>query len=157
MRNHKVKSLFAVALLTSTLAFTPGCVTTETGQKIPDPVLLQSVSFEAASVGATFWLQSHPDPETRAQFVLVQASLRTLVSAGSGDLAQLQAALSDLPIKQLSGTNGQVIVGGAVVLIDAAGKQLLKLDSKGIYPHYVQPVAQGVLAGLDIALGTSAK
>jgi hypothetical protein len=160
MRNHKVKLvsvLLPYFLLTGTLAFTPGCITTQTGQKIPDPVVLQTVAQEAASVGTTFWLQSHPDAGTREQFELARTSLRALVSAGGGDIAALQNALSDLPIKQLSGTNGQVIVSGAVVLIDAAGKELLKLDSKGIYPNYVQPVAQGLLAGLDVALGPPAK
>lgn len=148
----RLRLVTSAATLALILTFTPGCTTTQTGKSVPDAVVLQAVAQEAASVGATFWMQAHP--ENRAEFELARTSLRSLVAAGNGSVADLQQALSDLPIKQLSGSSGQVIVSGAVVLIDAAGKELAKLDSAGVWSFYVQPVAQGLLAGLDQALGS---
>lgn len=146
------KKMGLMGLMVATLAVGPtACTTTSTGQKIPDPIVLQSVAQEAAAVGATFWLQNHN--ADRTSFELARTSLKALIATGSGSPADLQAALSQLPVKQLQGSQGAVIVQGAVVLLNAAGTQLAKLDKQEVWANYVQPVARGLLAGLDQAMG----
>ena len=146
-----MKKTFALLSILALLAM-PACTTTPTGQSTVDPVVLQAISHEAAAVGATLDLAARP--QDRGPMQLAQTSLKALIAAGSGNPADLQAALSSLPIAQLKGTQGAVIVAGAVTIIDAAGKQLATMDKAQVYNSYVLPVAKGVLAGLDQALGT---
>lgn len=142
----KILPLIAAAAL-----FATGCTTTQTGSKTVDPAILRLVAQEAAAVGSTVWLQGHPND--REAFTLARTSLRALIATGTGSPADLQAALASLPISQLQGSGGAVIVSGAVVLLDAAGRQLTALDSKQIWSGYVLPVAQGLEAGLSQGLG----
>lgn len=149
-----MKKLNPPKLLAALLCFA-GCTTTPTGQSVPDPIVLRTVSQEAAALGGQFWLVSHP--ENRNEFELARASLAALIATGNGTPADLQKALAGLPIKQLEGSQGAVLISGAVVLLDAAGRQLIKLDSAQVWSAYVEPVAQGLLAGLDMALATPVK
>lgn len=118
---------------------------------MPDPGALKFVAQEAAQVGTTLWLTGHP--ADRDKFELARTSLKGLIAAGSGSPADLQAALSLLPVDKLAGQNGSVLVSGAVVLIDAAGNKLTSLDKNQVWSGYVLPVALGLSAGLDAALG----
>lgn len=127
-----------------------GCTTTSTGQKVVDPVLLQAIAQSAAATGASFWLQDHAND--REQFDMARKSLRALIATGNGSAADLQAALQSLPIKQLQGQKGVIIVSSAVTVLTIAGKELAKLDKGQVYSLYVLPVAQGLLDGLDQAL-----
>lgn len=148
----KFKSVLSACILSIALILSPGCTTTPTGQTIPDPEVLQVTAQEAAAIGTQLWLGTHPND--RAQFELARTSLSALIATGKGSAADLQAALSNLPIKQLSGTNGSVIVTTAAILISKGGQQLAKLDTAGVWNNYVEPVAQGLLDGLNQALGT---
>lgn len=147
----KIISLIALA---SMLAFT-GCQTTSntdgTTTKAVDPIVLQLVAQDATAVGATMLLQQKP--EYRPQLELARMSVKALLATGNGSPAELQAALSGLPIKQLQGNQGALIVTSAVTLIDAAGARLKAVDSKQVWASYVQPIAQGIANGLDQALG----
>lgn len=147
----KFKSVLSACILSIALILSPGCQTTPTGQTIPDPLVLQLTAQEAAAIGTQLWLGTHPND--RAQFETARASLRVLLGAGKGSAADLQVALSSLPIKQLSGTNGSVIVTTAAILISKGGQQLAKLDTAGVWSYYVEPVAQGLADGLDQTLG----
>jgi hypothetical protein len=160
MKNNFGKTMaFFSALALGAMLMTSGCTTvtrqlangTTVTNSVPDPLVLRVASQEAASVGTTIYLQQRP--QDKPQFLTARTSLRALVAAGSGSVADLQAALAGLPIKQLQGSNGVVLVDSAVTLIDAAGRELAKLDSKQIWSNYVQPIAQGILDGLDQALG----
>lgn len=139
--------LFAIVLLIPT-----GCTTTADGRRVPDVVLISAIAQSAASTGTILYLKSHP--LDRPKFELARLSLRGLIAAGNGSPADLQAALSSLPISQLSGENGSVIVANAVVILDAAQKKIAELDRAQVWSGFVLPVAQGLLAGLDQALGT---
>lgn len=160
--NMKNKNGIVIALfsLLAVLAFAPGCTSVRTvgadgtavTNSVPDPTILRITAQEAAALGGQFWLAEHP--ENRPEFELARTSLAALIATGNGTPADLQAALAQLPIKQLEGSSGAVIISGAVVLLDAAGRQLVKLDSKQVWSAYVEPVAQGLLAGLDQALAT---
>src|SRR5206468_2971623 len=77
-------------LLSLAVALSCGCITTNTGQKIPDPAVLMGVAQNAAAVGSQLWLQGHP--QDKPQFVLAQRSLSALIATGNGNPADLQAA-----------------------------------------------------------------
>ena len=142
--------LITIAIFTLTILFT-GCTTTSTGQKVVDPTVLQAIAQSAASTGSYIYLQSNP--QDRDKFVIAQKALQALIASGSGNVAQLQSALSTLPIKQLQGTQGAVIVANAVTLINIASKELTKLDTNQVASVYVLPIAQGLLDGLTQTLG----
>jgi len=143
------KALLLLSLV-ATISFT-GCTTTSTGQKVVDPAVLQGIAQSAASTASYIYLQSNP--QDRDKFVLAQKSLQALIASGSGDVAGLQNALTTLPIKQLQGTQGAIIVANAVTVINIASKELTKLDKNQVASLYVLPIAQGLLDGLNQTLG----
>lgn len=154
----KTMAIFS-ALALGAMLMTSGC-TTVTHQlangstvtnSVPDPmVLLRMVATEAATVGTQAWLAKNPQDADK--FDLARKSLRGLLAVGGGTVADLQKALSLLPVDQLTGTNGQVIVTAASVVISQAGQWALRFDTKNIWPDYVEPLARGLADGLDAAL-----
>lgn len=129
----------------------PGCATAPvSGQRLVDPAVLTTIAYEATAVGAPIYLKAHP--EQREAFVMAQKSLRALLAVGQGSQEDLAAALKALPIKQLQGDQGAVIVSGAIVLLDTAGRQLAARDQAHVWENWVRPVGAGVLQGLDQVL-----
>lgn len=128
----------------------PACVTTPEGKTVPDVALMQSVAHDAAFLGTTFYLQAKP--QDRLLFQMARNSLATLIAAGEFSPDQLTAAFAALPIKTLQSQQGTLIIGAAVSLWDAYGRQLATLDKDQVFPTYVLPVAKSILAGLDLAL-----
>jgi len=154
----KIKLLFLIsagAALILTAGLTTGCKTTSnadgTTTKTVDPIVLQVIAQDASAVGTSVFLQTNP--QYRPAFELARTSIKALLAAGNGSPADLQAALAGLPLAQLKGTQGALIVSSAVTLIDLAGRQLQAADKKQVWATYVQPVAQGIADGLDQALG----
>lgn len=150
-KNGIIMAFFLASALAAPLSLTTGCITTADGRKIPDPVVLTAIAQDAAYVGATITLKSNP--QYRPEFELTRLALEQLIAAGSGSPSDLQAALAKLPIKELQGQNGAILVQQAVVVLNAARAKLAELDKAQVYSGYVQPIAQGLLAGLDQALG----
>jgi hypothetical protein len=146
----KIRLTLALASMLAVMGLT-GCTTTSTGQKVPDAALMKATAQEAALIGTTLYLKDHP--EQRPTFVTVRASVKALLDAGNFDAAALTASLQALPIKELQGNDGILIVGAAVTLWDAYGKQLAALDKNQVGVLYVLPVIQGVYDGLNAALG----
>lgn len=144
-----IGAMLSTGCTTVTRTAADGSVTTNS---VPDAIVLQVAAENAAAIGGAYVLQTHP--EFRPQLELTLTSLRTLVAAGTGSVADLHNALSQLPVTALQGTNGTIVVSGAVVLIDAARNELARFDKNGIWSYYVQPVATGLRDGLAQALGT---
>lgn len=142
-----MKYLPAVLLSASLLC---GCVTTPSGQSIVDPALTQSVAQDAALLTAQAL-----DAKYHGELVLTYRALDAFVTAGSGDVVGLQAALSNLPVTALQGTNGAVLNQGGSIVINQAGQFLLKLDKNQIGKDYIMPIATGLRDGLRQALGAN--
>lgn len=136
-----------------------GAVVTNTvTQRVPDVAQMQTIAKSAAYLGTQVWLNGLPPslaahPNDRAKFVIARNALQTLIAAGNFNATALTAALQNLPITQLQGANGTLIVGEAVILWDQYGQQLASLDKAQVYSTYVQPIAQSILDGLNMALG----
>lgn len=128
---------------------------------VPDAAVVQIVATTAKSaayLGTKVYLEGLPPrlpghPEARAQFDLARNSLKGLLALGSFSAGDLTSALQNLPIEELKGENGTLIVGEAVVLWDTYGRQLANLDKAQVFEGYIKPVAQAILQGLDMALG----
>lgn len=128
--------------------------------RVPDVVLMAGIAKSAAYLGTEIYLQGIPPrvpghPEARGAFETARNSLQTLIAAGTFSASDLTAALQSLPVKELQGAQGTLIVGEAVILWDEYGQQLANLDKAKVFPTYILPVAQALLDGLNMALGTS--
>lgn len=146
----KLKVNLALAVAAAVMAFEPGCVTTADGKKVVDPAVLHAVAEDAAYVGTMFTLQSNP--QYRPAFEQARFALQQFVNLNSTNFVDLQAILAQLPVKQL-GTNGTVILQGqALILLDSARALVQRLDKNNIGANYVQPIATGLLEGLNLAL-----
>jgi hypothetical protein len=174
-KNMKNKNAILMAmLLTSALvavtALTPGCKTVvSTGadgasvtNKVPDQLAIQTaagVARSAAYLGTKIYLEGLPPklaghPNDRQAFEMARTSVKALIAAGTFTSADLSAALQSLPIKELQGESGTLIVGEAVVLWDTYGRLLANLDKAQAFQAFVLPFAQAIADGLDLALGT---
>ncbi len=139
------KALIPIALL-----FLSGCVSTPNG-KVLDPQLMAAIAQEATRVGSATVLAVHP--EYRPQFEQAKEAVTALLAVGTADIGQLTAILGRLPIAE--GPQGQIgiIIGqGFITLWGLYGEQVLALDKSASFTKFVQPVAQGILAGFDRAL-----
>lgn len=135
-------------LLSFTLAFA-GCGTL--GK--PDPGLVQFVAQDVGFLGAQAAMTYNPS--FRAELELTRQALQGFVAAGSGNVTNLQAILgSHLPANFGNQTNGLITLGtGGIVLYNAAGAVVAKLDKGQYFSTYAQPIAQGLLSGISQALG----
>jgi hypothetical protein len=176
IKNKILGGLAAIALL-ALLFTTSACHTVanysvdDTGKTnvvtstVPDAAMVQVVATTAKSaayLGTKIYLEGLPPrlpahPEAREQFELARTSLRGLIALGSFSAGDLTTALQTLPIQELKGENGTLLVGEAIVLWDTYGRQLASLDKAQVFEGYIKPVSQAILDGLDMALGTAAK
>ena len=171
-QNNKGKflagGLLAMALAASLMLGSIGCSTvvstradgTIATNKVPDVQMMVSLAKSAGYLGTSVYLNGLGDgskvpahPQARPQFETARLAVRTLLAAGSFSPADLTAALQALPIKELQGDQGTLVVGEAVILWDTYGQQLANLDKAKVFETYIKPVAQGLLDGLDMALG----
>lgn len=120
-----------------------GCTTLSTEQKL---AVVKTVATEAAYVGASYDLRANP--QHQAAFVLTVESLRGLANAGNYDPAAFRAALAGLPA--LHGATGALIDAGATLYSVSIG--FVDLSSA----PYVKAALEGIIAGLDDALGSNA-
>lgn len=162
----KFSLVTVAALCGAALSLTPGCTTVQTTNpdgttstsKVPNVAAMSSIAQSAVYIGTTVYLNGIPPtvaahPQDRAAFETARTSLRALIAAGTFSASDLTASLQALPIKQLQGSSGTLIVGEAVILWDQYGQELVSLDKAQVFDTYILPVAKSILAGLDQALG----
>ena len=129
--------------------------------RVPDQMaidLAAGAARSAAYLGTKIYLEGIPPrlaghPNDRQAFETARASVKTLIAAGTFSSSDLTTALQGLPIKELQGGEGTLIVGEAVVLWDQYGRLLANLDKAQAFKSFVLPFAQAIADGLDLALG----
>jgi len=129
--------------------------------RVPDQVAITiaaGAAKSAAYLGTKIYLEGLPPrlaghPQDRDKFETARSSVKSLIAAGSFSSADLTAALQGLPIKELQGSEGTLIVGQAVILWDTYGRLLANLDKAQAFQAFVLPFAQAIADGLDLALG----
>lgn len=171
MFGKRMALLLAAVSIASIATFSMGCktvVTTDASgvsstNKVPDEVaitLATGAARSAAYLGTKIYLEGLPPrlaghPNDRQAFETARTSVKALIAAGIFTSADLSAALQGLPIKELQGSEGTLIVGEAVMLWDTYGRLLANLDKAQAFKTFVLPFAQAVADGLDMALGSS--
>ncbi len=139
-------SVLALCLLP--LALLTGCASIGSNPAA-DAQRIQRVSTIAelaAFTGTEYWLKDHP--QDRPYFALSLAALDSLLKDRNYDPQALSEALASLPIKQLQGEQGTLIVSAATILYDAYAAEAVNLD-KAIY---IAPVIAAIRNGLFRAL-----
>lgn len=161
--------LFA-ALAIGALGVLPGCATKQFSvvgpngatnivtKSVPDVAQMCTVAKSASYLGLEVWIRGIPPtlpahPQDLQKCITVRNSLKALIAAGTFSAGDLTSALQSLPINELKGDQGSLIVGEAVILWDQYGQQLASLDKAQVFDTYLLPVAQAILDGLNMALG----
>lgn len=92
-------------------------------------------------------MQQHPDH--RAAYEVAALALTRLVDASNWDAKEFAAVLAKLPVKQLQGSQGALLVQGTVLLWDLMGQTLFDPTS----PNALKAMITAVRDGLNQALG----
>ena len=108
--------------------------------------MVQAVSFDAASIGAGVDLRDHPDH--RALYTVVKVGLDRLIADGTYDPLAFREAVEMLPISELRGENGALIILGAVSIFTLSTGYLDITNS----PPLLQAAITGMRDGLAQAL-----
>lgn len=114
-------SKFLTLILATSLLV--GCATTSKDQKLQQVVTAVQL---ASYTGTTIYLQKHP--EQKNAFVLSRDILNSFIKDGKYDPASLHKALEGLPIKELKGENGAIIITSAQILYESYVSGLTDLD-----------------------------
>jgi hypothetical protein len=165
-KNGILMAMFACAVLAVASIGCKTVVTTDANgisstNKVPDQVAIAiatGAAKSAAYLGTKIYLEGIPPrlaghPNDRPAFETARASVKTLIAAGTFSSGDLSSALQGLPIKELQGGKGTLIVGEAVTLWDTYGRLLASLDKAQAFQEFVLPFAQAIADGLDLALG----
>jgi hypothetical protein len=123
-----------------------GCVTAPDGTRKLDVQRVANISGAAAELGAIAYLQKHP--EGRIYFEAVVNGLAALDASGNYDPAAFARALQALPVKELKGPEGTLLVGAAIIAWDQLAAESARLDNSA----WVKPVLLKVKDGLAKAL-----
>jgi hypothetical protein len=108
---------------------------------------LAGLAEVAAFSGTAYYLADHPDKAPI--FEAAKQALDGLIADGNSDPIAFQKALANLPVKELKGDKGVIVVGAAIILWDTYAGQITKLDQA----KKVLPVIVAVRDGLARALG----
>lgn len=143
----KTKSLAAAAHACAlALILVTGC-TLFRGSAPPDRAARLGIVVETAVfTGTQLALAKHP--ELRPQFTDALAGLDSVTSTNGINVAQLQAALSRLPVKELRGDTGALLITSAITVYEATLAQGTQVNQDS----YAAVVAKAVSSGLHRAL-----
>lgn len=133
---HIIASLALVALLIT------GCATNSTVDWRSD---IATTANLAAYVGASVDLQDNP--ERRPAWVAAEVLLGSIIKDDDYTPSQLVAALEGLPVKELRGGKGTLVVGSAVILWTRLAARI-DIDRTEL----VKVVVPAVRAGIQQAL-----
>jgi len=144
MKINPFQIVIIILLATFFVLSQSGCKNT------PQLINTSLVAENAAYFGTVEYLKSHASD--RDKFVLAANSVRALIALGSFSHDDLAKALQQLPVQELIGPNGTLVVDEAIMLWDLEGKELIGIDAAQKFNAFVLPVAKATLAGLDRAL-----
>lgn len=135
-----MKKLIAIVFIAALVA---GCATFPKGDNLK--FIVQSLSL----IGTAEAIKH--DSKTKKPFELTAKSLDALIAAGSADPVALQNALTNLPVSEFKGPEGQILVAeGAIVITWLTGQ--LQLESKTNVNLYVSPISRGLRDGIKQGL-----
>jgi hypothetical protein len=139
-----MKQITSLLITIGLAAFCCGCKTTTSQQQI---ATASALAYEAAYVGTALDLSAHP--EHRKGFELGLVALSGLLKSTNYTSAELVAALNKLPLKELQGENGAIVIGAIVSVFDLARN--LWIDTAD-QPAWVAAVGGSIERGIRDAL-----
>lgn len=141
----KTKSFGLFAAILAISAFL-GCTTT--GE--PDIARIAAVSQEATRIGTREAVFDHP--EWRSDFVTAQQQLAILAQQQGMTVNDLLRVISQLPVSELSGRTGRVVLDSARLVIVAANWSGVEI----VRTEQLRPVAQALSDGIGQGLAEPA-
>jgi len=117
--------------------------------KAIDTVRVATISRQAATVGTSEVLASHP--EWRPQFQLAADHLRLLATSPSISLDSLIAIAQQLPVKELKSQTARLSFEGATLLISAIDVPQVPADRLAELQPIALAIADGIVAGMPAA------
>lgn len=128
------------------VALLAGCATAPNGTKTIDAQRVGRIAGRAAYVGGVIYLKSKP--EDRGRFEMAVTALKVLEASDNPDASAMAAALKGLPISELKGDDGWLIVQAACAVWDLVLSERVPIEQ----PALVKVVAPQVRMGLERAL-----
>lgn len=119
-----------------------GC---STAQPTSQSDRLANIAELAAYTGTALWLVDHP-----ADAPKFQAAAVALGGLGAGDPVALQQILSTLPLKELKGEKGAIIIGAAILLYESELPHLTPIDQASLAAVVARRVQSGINRALAI-------
>lgn len=138
--------LLLIPLLCALALVPSGCSIFKAPTEISDAQRIERIGVIAelaAYTGTALRLVDHP--EDRAKF---QAAADALATITAGDTAALQRVLASLPVKELRGEKGAIIVGAAILLYETELKRLTQIDQASAVAVVAQKVRDGIARAL---------
>lgn len=145
-------SCFATMLcitLLATLFLGNGCGTTD-GDRTPDWEVIAKIAARRGTVEA---LRRHP--EYRLAFEATATGLDQLLLQDQVDYQQLHQVLAQLPIKELRGDEGALLVADAIDLYDASLGRVLRLNETSRLRPIAEALRDGIRGGLALTGSSS--
>ena len=139
-----------VVLYLALAGFLVGCTTTSTTNSGVDINRVARILGVTAETASFIHLRSHP--EDRPRFEAARSALSGLDAVGDYSPIRFAEALQALPLRELKGPDGVLIVTGAMVLWEEANAQFGSVST----PEWVKPILQRVQGGIDNALAATA-
>lgn len=118
---------------------------------VPDSERISKIAGNAAQVGSFAYLRAKPGD--RVYFVLANENLKSLINSSNYDAGALSSALSSLPIKELKGEQGAIVVMTAQMIVEDALDSAKDVVTKR---ELVAAVLFKVQAGIQRALDATA-
>jgi len=145
----KLRTALSLMLTSSLCLMLMGCTWFKTSSAQKQIALASTLAYEATFIGVTLDLKAHPD--RRPSYAVAQGFLSTFITTntGYGDLA---VALQKLPIKELKGENGALIVSGIVTIYSLAKESFIDVANT---PPWIAGVGGAIDRGLKDALAMS--
>jgi hypothetical protein len=161
--NRRIRRFTQMVICPAVLAvgaatFLAGCKSTTTVTTDPfgnsitnvtktiDTARIATISRQAATVGTSEVLASHP--EWRPQFQLAADNLRLLATSPSISLDTLLAIAQQLPVKELKSQTARLSFEGATLLISAIDVPELPADRLAELQPIALAIAEGIVAGM---------
>lgn len=135
-----MKQILALALIALTLV---GCATTP---QTPEDRARQlgEIAHFAAHVGTVERLKAHP--EDRPAFVVAEALLAQVAGDTNATPAQLYDALRGLPVEELEGPYGALVIGAVVSVTQGFSSEPLRQNV--YFNQIVKRIHSGMQSGL---------
>jgi len=133
-----------LAALTLSVALLTGCQTPPSGVNV---ARIASIANTAAYMGSALWLVDHPSD--RPTFLLVKATLDGLIQDGQYDPLLFRDALAKLPVKELKGEKGAILIDASVLIFDLAFQEYATTDQATWLKPIMVAVRDGLQRGLD--------